>query len=183
MQSQSPALTRAPRTRRQARSVLRLLELQEDARSMTDAVMDVAVGERDYLNGRLLRGERQTLAVERDPTREHREGINRERLASRLPVSSVPVTGPLTTVTVRSGATVYVNDSLVSPELAPPRVTGVSGWVRLTERLCTVPVPSPLKVRVPCVLDEKVNLPSIGVRLGLNPGGSATRHVPSPVET
>jgi hypothetical protein len=82
MQSQSPALTRAPRTRRQARSVLRLLELQEDARSMTDAVMDVAVGERDYLNGRLLRGERQTLAVERDPTREHREGINRERLAS-----------------------------------------------------------------------------------------------------
>jgi len=72
---------------------------------------------------------------------------------------------------------------LVSLELAPPRVTGVSAWVTLTERLCTVPVPSPWKVRMPCVLDEKVNLPSIGVRLGLNPGGSATRHVFSPVET
>src|SRR5262249_58177219 len=103
---------------------------------------------------------------------------------ARVPVNTVPVTGPLlTTVTVRSGATVYVNDAWVSLDPAPPRVTGVSGWVRLTERLCDVPVPSPWKVRIPCVLDEKLNLPSIGVRFGLNPGGSATRHVPSPVAT
>src|SRR5712691_7606855 len=102
---------------------------------------------------------------------------------ARPPVSTVPVTGPLTTMNVRSGATVYVNDDWVSLEPAPPRVTGVSGWVTLTERLCAVPVPSPLKVRIPCVLDERVNLPSIGVRSTLNPGGSATRQVPSPVET
>src|SRR5712691_10126845 len=50
------------------RSVLRLLELQEDARSMTDTVLDVAVGVRDHLNGRLLRGERQALVVPRDQT-------------------------------------------------------------------------------------------------------------------
>src|SRR5262252_8278155 len=81
MQSQSPALASTPRTRRPTRSVLRLLELQEDARAMTDAVMDVAIGERDHLYGRLLCGERQTLAVERDPPREHRKGLNRERLA------------------------------------------------------------------------------------------------------
>src|SRR5215831_14500902 len=81
MPSQRPARTRAPRTGRPARSVLRLLELQEDARAMTDAVMDVAVGERDHLHGRLLRGERQTLATERDPTCEHREGYNRKGLA------------------------------------------------------------------------------------------------------
>src|SRR5262249_24955919 len=53
---------------------------------------------------------------------------------ARVPVNTVPVTGPLlTTVTVRSGATVYVNDAWVSLDPAPPRVTGVSGWVRLTE--------------------------------------------------
>ena len=66
---------------------------------------------------------------------------------ARVPVNTVPVTGPLlTAVTVRSGATVYVNDAWVSLDPAPPRVTGISGWVRLTERLCDAPVPSPLKV-------------------------------------
>jgi hypothetical protein len=51
---------------------------------MTDAVTDSrnSVVERHDCDGRLLRGERQSLAVEWDQTSEHREGINRERLAS-----------------------------------------------------------------------------------------------------
>src|SRR5438128_9485826 len=48
---------------------------------MTDAVLNVSIGERHVLVGRSVAGERQALVVLGDLTAELREVIDRERLA------------------------------------------------------------------------------------------------------
>src|SRR2546425_4913708 len=100
----------------------------------------------------------------------------------RVPVRNVPVSGPFNSlVNVRSGATLYVNDAWKLFEVAPQLWKGLSEWVTLTERPCRVPVPSPLKVRTPCTLNEKTNRPPIGIRSLVNPPSPA-RQVASPVK-
>src|SRR5215471_14117806 len=100
---------------------------------------------------------------------------------ARGPVLIVPVSTPvITLVQLPSSFTVYVNEKLKSSELALLTLAGIV--IPIDEPL-TVPVPSRLNVRIPSTADDCPKEPSVGVKLGLNPGPGAavTRQAAEPV--
>src|SRR6266704_1164254 len=70
----------------------------------------------------------------------------------------VPTFGPAT-------VTLYVNGAVTSWALANP------GFPRKTDRAVKLPVPSPLNVRTPRVLNVRTKVGPSGTRSALNPGG------------
>src|SRR5215475_1764548 len=90
---------------------------------------------------------------------------------ARGPVLIVPVSTPITRlVQLPSSFTVYVNEKLKSSD---PALLTFAGIVIPMDEPLTVPVPSPLNVRMPSDVNDCPKEPSVGVRLGLNPGPGA----------
>src|SRR5215467_13821600 len=90
---------------------------------------------------------------------------------ARGPVLIVPLSTPITSlVQLPSSFTVYVKEKLKSSE---PALWTFAGIVIPMDEPLTVPVPSPLNVRMPSDVNDCPKEPSVGVKLGLNPGPGA----------
>src|SRR5262249_59853707 len=90
---------------------------------------------------------------------------------ARGPVLIVPVSTPIRSlVQLPSSFTVYVNEKLKSSE---PALWTLAGIVIPMDEPLTIPVPSPLNVRMPSDVNDCPKEPSVGVKLGLNPGPGA----------
>src|SRR5262249_25165709 len=78
---------------------------------------------------------------------------------------------PITSlVQLPSSFTVYEKEKLKSSE---PALWTFAGIVIPMDEPVTVPVPSPLNVRMPSDVNDCPKEPSVGVKLGLNPGPGA----------